>query len=267
MDLKSIPGLELVDRLAGFESSDSDASLAMHLLRRWDGWLGPESVGGAVYQVFLAVLSRSILEPLLGKELADEYLGTGPHPVLMPITEFHGQWTPTLLGLLDKPSSPLWAGESGYTAIVERCLVRTVKELRNHLGADPAEWHWGRLHFLTFDHIMAQRPPLGDVFSLGPFPVGGDTNTVLQTAVAPNGSLDTCAIAPSYRQIVDMGDLGASRAIYAPGQSGWLGSNLYEDLVDMWLAGESFPMTQKEEGGDAGIMKQLFLFPRAVLDK
>ncbi len=266
MDLQSIPGAELVDRLAGFESSDSDASLAMHLLRQWDGWLGPDSVGGAVYQVFLSYLSRDILEPILGMELADEYLGTGPNPVLMPITEFHGQWIPTLVGLLENPSSPLWAGEKEYMAIVERCLGRTVKELRNDLGDDPAEWRWGRLHFLTFDHVMAQRPPLGDVFSPGPFSVGGDTNTVLQTAVAPNGPLSTCALAPSYRQIVDMGDLDSSRAMYGPGQSGWLGSHHYKDLVDLWLKGESFPMTPKKDAGDDSMEQNLFLIPTANLD-
>ncbi|MGB3713635.1 MAG: penicillin acylase family protein [Candidatus Promineifilaceae bacterium] len=266
MDLKSIPGIELVDRLADFESNDPDAAQAMLLLRQWDGWLGPKSVGGAVYQVFLSILSRDILEPCLGQELADEYLGTGPNPVLMPITEFHGQWIPTLLGLLEKPSSTLWAGERGYTAIVERSLVRTVEELRKHLGADPAEWRWGRLHFLTFDHVMAQRTPLGDVFSPGPFPVGGDTNTVLQTAVAPSGSFGTCVVAPSYRQIIDMGNLDSTRAMYAPGQSGWLESHHYEDLVDPWLKGESFPMTQKKEGGDASMEQNLLLIPKAHLD-
>lgn len=243
MDMMSIPGIELVGSLASFEVTDPDAILAMQLLRDWDGRLGVGSIGGSVYQVFAACLSDEILTPILGRELAQEYLGRGPHPILMPITEFHGQWISTLLRAIGDSDSPLWKSAGGHTDTIRRCLTMSVAELRRLLGDDPAAWGWGRLHRITFDHVMEQRPPLGEVFSLGPYPVGGDTNTVHQTAIAPANLGGSVALAPSYRQIIDLGDPGLSQAMYAPGQSGHLGSRFHNNLVQPWFHGEYFPMT------------------------
>jgi len=55
------------------------------------------------------------------------------------------------------------------------------------------------------------------------------------------------AWAPSYRQIVDMGDLSRSVIGVPPGQSGQLGSPHYDDLIEPWLKGEYHPMLWTRE--------------------
>jgi penicillin amidase len=53
---------------------------------------------------------------------------------------------------------------------------------------------------------------------------------------------DNNAWSPSFRQIVDMGDLSRSVAVIPPGQSGQVGSPHYDDLALLWLKGEYHPM-------------------------
>jgi len=77
------------------------------------------------------------------------------------------------------------------------------------LGADPQQW--GRQHHSTFPHALALRKPLDQVFNRGPYPIGGDTDTVCQNAMLPNETYDNKAWAPTYRQIIDLGDLSKSQ--------------------------------------------------------
>ncbi|MCI0398830.1 MAG: penicillin acylase family protein [Chloroflexi bacterium] len=261
LDFHSIPGRELVERLAGLEPEDPDAALSLDLLRQWDGWLGAGSAGGAVYEIFLACLSRTILEPNLGRELALELLGQGPHPLLYPISEFYGYWTVTLLRLLDNPQTAWLPGRTGRQAILLRCLAQTTVELRRLLGDDPRRWHWGRLHQVRFPHAMGLLPPLDQVFNQGPRPIGGDTNTITQTAIAPGQGYENNAFSVSYRQIVDLGHLANSLAIHPPGQSGHLASPHYGDLIEPWLQGDYYPMTWTEEQVAAATRHTLTLSP------
>jgi penicillin amidase len=144
MDLSSIPGRQVVKALENFATSDNDAVTALNLLRQWDGWLGPDSSSGAVYQVFLATITREILNPLLGTTLTSDYLGTGTHPILVPITEFHGQWIPILLRALANPASKLWEAPGSHQELIQLSLAGTVSQLRSRFGDDISSWCWGR---------------------------------------------------------------------------------------------------------------------------
>ena len=81
-----------------------------------------------------------------------------------------------------------------------------------------------------------------DGVNRGPLPIGGDTDTPCQTAITPDEPYEGKAWSPTFRQIVDMGDLSRSLAVHAPGQSGQLGSRHYNDLIDLWLNGKYYPM-------------------------
>jgi len=88
---------------------------------------------------------------------------------------------------------------------------------------------------------MAPVSPLLDgALSFGPHAIGGDTDTVMQTAISKESSDFTNLHnwAPSYRQIVDLGNLVKSQASFGPGQSGQLGSPYYGDQIPMFLRGE-----------------------------
>lgn len=243
-DVHSIPGTKMVALLQDLEPAHPDAQLALELLRKWNGELETESVGGAVYQVFFASLSRAILLPRLGEELFHELLGKGPHPIVYPTTEFFGQWTVSLLRMLGNPESG-WI--SDREALLADALRDSVVELRKSLGTDPSGWRWGRLHRACFPHMMSKKPPLDRVFNPKPLPVGGDTDTVHQTASLPDAPHENNNYSPSWRQVLNLQNPKKSGAMIAPGQSGQIGSAHYEDLVRPWSAGEYFPLRNPGE--------------------
>jgi penicillin amidase len=261
MDFDCQPGRELVKLLADFNSSDPDVSLGLELLKVWDGQLMVDSVGGCLYEVLRYTLVRELLEPGLGAALTLRLMGEGFHPVLFGSHEFYGHDTVTLLRLLQEPTS-WWITEAGgREKLLTNGLKKAMSWLRANLGPEVKAWTWGRLHQVNFNHPLGLQKPLDQVFDRGPFPIGGDTDTVCQTAMHPHEPYDNNAWAPSYRQIVDLGDLSQSVAMYPPGQSGQLGSPHYDDLITPWLRGEYHPMLWERDQVSAAAKAKLVLVP------
>ena len=261
MDVKSIPGLELVARLAEINDPDPDVQLALKWLRDWDGFLTPESVGGMLYQILRYTLVRSILDPGLGPELSQRYMGAGFHPLLMNANEFFGHDTVVLLRLLDSPDSWWMQAAGGRDTVIVASLKQSIAWLRENLGDDPASWRWGRIHQVNFEHPLGLQKPLDKVFNRGPFPIGGDTDTPCQTAMLPDDPYNNKAWSPTFRQVVDMGDFSRSVTIHPPGQSGQIASKHYDDLIDPWLKGQYFPMLWTREQVDAEVKGKVILNP------
>jgi penicillin amidase len=261
LDFVCLPGREFVQRLEGFAVEEPDLQAALERLRAWDGQLTPDSVGGAIYEVVRYALVRNLLEPGLGPELTSHLMGQGFHPLLLAASEFYGHDTVTMLRLLDDPESWWVSGAGGRQEVLVRSLRQAVAWLRQELGPDVNGWQWGRLHRATFPHAMALQKPLDRVFNRGPLPIGGDTDTPCQTAFLPNAPYDNNAWAPSFRQIVDLGDLGRSAFIIPPGQSGHLASAHYDDLAVAWLEGKYLPMLWSREQVEGEAEGKLILRP------
>ena len=248
VDLTCIPGRELVGLLEGLETTDPDVQLALDRLRAWDGNLTTDSVGGALYEVTRYTLVRLLLEPGLGPDLVARLQGKGLNPVLLDASELYGHDTVALLRMLHDPDSSWWVRQAGgREAVLTHALKQAVEWLRSELGDNVDAWQWGKIHRAVFPHALGLQKPLDQVFSRGPYPIGGDTDTPCQTAMQPDDPYDVKAWAPSFRQIVDLGDLGRSLAITPPGQSGHLGSPHYDDLIAPWLKGEYHPMLWTRE--------------------
>jgi len=259
MDLKCLPGLELVAHFEKITDPEKDVQLALKLLREWDGYLTPESVGGAVYEVVRYTLVHTLLISGLGEELTKRAMGEGFHPLLAKAQEFYGHDTVTLLRLLNNPVSWWVQQTGGHDVLISRALKQTVEWLRSELGPSETDWQWGKLHKFNFEHPLSLQKPFDQVFDRGPFPMGGDTDTPLQTAMSPNDPYDVKVCAPSFRQIIDLGDLSNSQAIHPPGQSGNLASPHYDDLAQLWLKGEYHPMLWTREQVEAEAERKLVL--------
>jgi len=259
MDVKCIPGLDLVSRFGAVTDPDPDVQLALRLLNEWDGYLTTESIGGTVYEVVRYTLLRNLLDPGLGDDLATRIMGTGFHPLLNHSNEFYGHDTVILFRLLDNPDSWWVRSAGGRDVVISKGLKEAVHWLRENLGPEEENWRWGRIHTVSFEHSLGLQKPLDQVFNRGPFPVGGDTDTPLQTAIHAENPYDNKAWSPSFRQIVDMGDLSKSVVIVPPGQSGQLTSPHYDDLVQPWLEGIFHPMLWTRIQVDAESASKLVL--------
>jgi penicillin amidase len=250
-----------VQRAGQLTTADPDAVLALELLRHWDGFLTPETIGGTIYEVARYMLVRNVFEAALSKAVTELVLGKGFHPLLMTANEFYGHDTVTILRLLDNPQSWWMQQAGGREAVLTRSLKQAIAWLRSTLSADQTQWQWGQLHRVMFPHALALQKPLDRVFNRGPYPSGGDTDTVCQVAMLPGDPYDGKAWVPTYRQIVDLGDLSRSQWIYAPGQSGQLGHPHYDDLIDLWRKGETIPMLWTREQVEEAAEGKLVLNP------
>jgi penicillin amidase len=247
IDYTCIPGMEFVEQLEGFVSVDPDVQLALQHLHAWNGLLTTDTVGGTIYEVTRYRMVRNLLEPGLGQELAFQVMGQGFHPLLMSANEFYGHDTTTLLRLL-KDSDSWWVKQAGgREALIERSLKEAVEWLRAELGPKTEDWQWGELHHVILAHTLGLQKPLDQVFNCGPVSIGGDTDTPCQTAFHANDPYDNKGWSPSFRQIVDLGDLSQSVVIIPPGQSGHLASPHYDDLLEPWVKGEYQPMLWRRE--------------------
>jgi penicillin amidase len=106
---------------------------------------------------------------------------------------------------------------------VEAALQKTVEKLTADLGADWAQWRYGRVHTQAFPH------PLLSAFDLPTIERRGGNG-----AVGADGA--------SYREIVDVSNWDNSQTINTPGQSGQPESPNYGNLLPLWAEDQYFPM-------------------------
>ncbi len=244
-DVRSLPGLQLARLVAQLRPPEAPlARAAYDLLRSWDGELHADSAAGAVYDILRYHLMRSAyaeLGELFGAQAALGTFGTTPGSLYLDRA---------VPGLLDRmgaaPSlvapDPWLGGGRSWAAILYEALERSVEELRERLGSDPERWSYGRLHSLMLRHPLGNVPALAPLFNRGPWPTGGDLDTVNQHFLPRNPVAGPRYNAASYRQILDPGDWNSARIILPAGQSGHPASSHYADMAAPWRAGAYLPL-------------------------
>lgn len=245
LDQVSPSARRTVEALAGLASDDPAVDEALRLMADWDGTLAPDSAPASIYAVFSITLAQRLLRPRMG-DVADLYTGEGITPVLAETSMLGERCREWLDRTLADPASHWWDTGGGETREqqVLGALADTVAELTRRFGAEPVRWRWGRMHTLTFRHLLGAQTPLDRVFNRGPYPMGGDGDTIWnsQTARHDPASPDAVMIGPPFRFIADLADLGQSRGQLVPGQSGQVGSGHYADGIGPWLRGDYHPM-------------------------
>ncbi len=260
-DFYSIPGHQLAKHLQYLEPITEAVHLSWHWLVHWDGWLGADSVGGAVYEVFIAQLAQALLAPHLNTQLRQQYLGVGPDPKLNPVNTFHNYWAATILRWLTEENSDWLPAPPGREQLLQDCLAQTTAVLQQTLGPDPQQWQWGRLHQAQFPHALGVIRPLTTLFTPPPFPIGGDGDTVFQTSILPDSPYASNAISVSSRHVIDMGNMNQITAILAPGQSSHVGNLHYDDLLPLWRQGHYLVVGRELEAETAEVHNSLTLKP------
>jgi penicillin amidase len=107
---------------------------------------------------------------------------------------------------------------------------------------------------VTFEHPVGDRKPLDRVFNIGPFPCGGDANTVAQAAVNPLDPFGNPGYVTSLRAVFDVGSWEGCRFVLPSGQSGNPLSPHYDDQTPLWRTGRSIPIpfAEREVEGVTG---------------
>jgi len=231
------PTARVVARVIGeLRVDDPELAECVRQMREWDGRLGADSPQAAIHQVLVRQILGLVVSERLG-DLAPWVQGRGPNPLLAceSLWGFHAwEW---LKKQLEEPNSAwfdLGNGE-GREEVLRLALRKTIDFLKETLGPQPGDWAWGKLHSLTFGHVLGRRTPLDRVFNRGPYPLGGD-GTTIWASLSSNYHLESDPpTGPPFRFIADLGDLDHCLGLLAPGQSGQPGSPHYADQVDAWF--------------------------------
>lgn len=225
-------------------SVEGDAKKVLDAINGWDFFEKRDSVGAGAYEVFWLNLLRNTFDDDLSA-LAPDYVNGG---------DVNRQ---AMIALLAKPDSKWW--DDATTSAIEtrddilkKSLNDAAKMLVAELGAAPSGWKWGKLHTAIFASQALGTSPVAFIFNRGPVEVDGGTAIVNNTGgnfskaySTPPGKLaDIFAerTVPSLRQIIDLGDLNASRFIQTTGESGLPTNPHYDDFIDKWRNIQYVPM-------------------------
>jgi len=226
---------------------------ALRALSLWDRQNFADSTGAAVWNATW----RNLLMATFNDELPEQ---------LWP--EGNSRWFEVVWNLLDAPNDAFW--DDATTPEVETrddilvdSFFAAVDELRETLGGEVASWTWGDLHTMTFVNQSLGLSGVGlidDRFNRGPFPASGSKSVVNAVGwTATEGyAVDWL---PSMRMLVDLGDLTRSRAIHTTGQSGHIDNEHYDDMIPLWLAGETAPFLWDRSDIEADAEATLTLTP------
>ena len=221
--------------LAGYvgnlTSPDAGLEEVIALMKAWDGKLAASSPAAIVYEVLVRKVLALMIDGKLG-ELGPIYRGKYPNPGLWGMHSW--EWLNKMLAI---PASPWWdlgAGEQ-RDDVLKLALKETIDFLQGELGPRTGDWAWGKLHQLTFRHILGRQPLLAPTFNRGPYPIGGDGNTIWATFTTEFDLSHSYIGGPPFRFIADLGDLAHARGLLAPGQSGHIASRHYDDGVPAWF--------------------------------
>lgn len=256
LDLVSLPWRRLREVVLAAPVSGA-ARRALSLLDRWDGRVTPGSPGAAVFELFLAEMARRVVEAK-APQSARWALGAGFGP-LTKMSSFGYRYAGLVERLLIE--QPVGWFEGGWPEAMAGALDAVTSRLHSGHGDDPAGWAWGRVRRATLHHPLGERRPLDRVFNLGPWPCGGDPNTVSQ-AGSPVLEPDSSPLAmPTLRMAVEVGDWDNTRFVLAGGQSGNPLSSHYDDLFEVWRRGGGAPIAWSPGAVAAATVATLRLSP------
>jgi penicillin G amidase len=249
-DVYSSTAMKLARRLVqlDFSQGTDRQRRALAYLATWDGHLATGSIAAGIVKVTSDKLMRLLFEPLLGKDLAAQYIGSSDSP-FGPVQIFQEMVYPFVIDELDKISSKLLPDELMWDEVLREAFIRATNFLTEKHGQDMSGWEWGKLHTLSYNHPMGAVKPLDRLFNRGTFPLPGDGTTVWQTGHASKDGTSFIfnGATSSIRLLADLGDLKKSRFGNTSGQSGSPFSPHYADFIEDWLEVKTHPLLFNRE--------------------
>ena len=267
-DQYSLPAVEIVPHILKLKGETEFERSALAVLGNWNFILAPDSAGAAIYSQVLFKLERIVFNAMLGDEetLMHSYLGAGSS-ILALQNGYSSRSKPLLIRLLNEHDDNWFAdsaipnGPRSWDTALSSAFAAAIEDLREQLGNDISHWQYGKTHRMTYSHPLGNIKPLHKIFNRGPYPLGGDIDTVNMGASLTNQP-ETVITVPSYRQILNLADLKSSLSGHAPGQSGHPASKHYADFIKPWLKVEHHPQLFERGMIEENAEGILYLIPR-----
>jgi penicillin amidase len=257
LDQQSVPWREMRDIVLRVQGSNPATQEALDLLGGWDGRVAADSVGAAVFELFLAEMCTRVARAKAPQSYRWA-LGQGFHPLVQG-NAFAARRVGHLVRLLREQPAGWFEGR--WDDEIAAALATVIQRLQADHGQDRDAWTWGRIRPLTLIHPFGQRKPFDRVFNLGPIPWGGDANTPSQAAARPLDPTGNPTFIASLRMVADVGAWDNSTFVLPGGQSGNPFSSHYGDQLPLWQRGESIPIPWSDAAVEAAVQDTLQLLP------
>ncbi|MEP6961759.1 MAG: penicillin acylase family protein [Acidobacteriota bacterium] len=189
---------------------------AVTTLKNWNGQMEKGQAAPMVVSLLYLELRKALAERA-APGTGDEYAARYAAPVIERL-------------LRERPTS--WFPD--YDELLVNNLAKAIAAGIKIQGSAVARWDYGQYIELEIKNpVMGELPFIGSYFNVGPVPSSGSSSSVKQV---------TGRLGPSFRMIVDLGDLDASLANITIGQSSHFLSRHYKDQFQAYYNGRSFPM-------------------------
>jgi len=260
MDVVSPPAREVVHMLEATTCTSPLAEKLRHELTAWNGAMDADRVEPTLYEAFMRRLAEHAMRPLAGDQWGTASGETLVHAAFEYPGNLAGRVTPWLIDRWEGDDASMLPDDTTWDEIVERALLDAEGDLRRAYGSR-RRWRWGRVHAMPLEHPFGRRRPLGLLFNAGRVRIGGSLDTVMATSYVPGRPYATRLFAPSWRQVIDVGNWEACSGVHFPGQSGQPGSRHRRDLTDRWRHNRQYPMYWSPESVARNAKRRLTLFP------
>jgi penicillin amidase len=263
MCVRSIPWREVRDVVLAVVDDRPEVRQALDHLREWDGRVAADSLGAAVFEVFLANMACRVAEAKAPK--AWEWaVGKGPSG-LSAYSFLSFRRIAHLTDLLNRQPAG-WFADGWPKAMADALkdaedMIALMAKARALLRLNVPLFAWGKVRPLEMEHLLMGQSPLRSVFNLGPVPIGGDEHTPCHASVLPLDPFGPARSLPNLRATIDVGEWANSRFALAGGQSGNPYSPHYADLFGPWQKGEGIPIAFTPEEMRAATVSELRLQP------
>ena len=226
-DYLSIPARNLVPMLKNLKlEENSNAEKARKIMLDWDFRMEKESIAAGIFnewqnRLYSNVSALSV--PKGAKDLVSLQTMKIIEWLILPDGRFGAQ--------------PVKARNE----LLLKSMKEAIYNLEKKLGKDMNAWQYGQLNY---KHVLIKHPLSNAVkenvrktLDVGPAPRGGYGHTVNNT-----GGRDNQTHGASFRMIVDTGDWDRTLGTNNPGQSGDPQSPHYNDLFEIWVNDQYFPV-------------------------
>lgn len=257
MDLLSLPWIDIRKGVLDAPGASADSARALEILAAWDGRLAADSSAASVYGFFVWEMTRRLAAAKAPNSHRWAF-GAGFTPLTVRTIMGHNLICLLVRLMEERPFD--WF-ERPWMTEVDSALAAAYAELRLRFGPDEGRWAWGRVRPTTLRHPASVRRPLGLLLNLGPFPWGGDSDTVSQAASALGHPSDGVTVIASMRMVIDVGNWDASRFVLPGGQSGNPLSPHYSDMLPLWRRGAGVPIAWSAAEVDRATVDKLRIVP------
>ncbi len=251
----SLPWRELRGPVLAAVRDNASVAEAFVLLEAWDGEVRADSPAAALFELFVAELCVEVARARAPKSYGYA-LGAG-FDEIVPLTIFAARRVGHLSRMLRERNE--WCGRP-WPELIRGSLSAAWRTLVKH-GRDGHLPTWGEIRPLTLRHAFSGRRWIERAFDLGPFPWGGDANTIAQAAVDPQLPLSDPLAVPMTRTVIDVGRWDDAGFVLPGGESGDPCSPHYDDQLPLWRRGELVPVAWSEDAVRQATRETLRLRP------